>query len=72
MTNKTKQIETGIGIKFHAIAFIFVVPVLYVLYQKNIISGSLASGIGCLFLGLLVHSLFSRCFFRGIANDRQP
>lgn len=72
MTNRTKQNETGIGIKFHAIAFIIAAPVAYVLYQKSIISGGMASGIGGAFLGPLVHSLLRRCFFRGRVNDNQP
>lgn len=72
MANRTKQNDTGIGIKFHAIAFIFVAPVLYVLYQKSIISGGMASGIGGAFLGPLIHSLFSRYFCRSRGNDSQP
>jgi hypothetical protein len=51
MTNRTKQNETGIGIKFHAIAFIIAASVAYALYEKSIISGGMASGIGGAFLG---------------------
>lgn len=72
MTNRTKQNETGIGIKFHAIAFIIAASVAYALYEKSIISGGMASGIGGAFLGPLVHSLLRRCFFRVRGNDSQP
>lgn len=64
MINRIKRKQTGIGIKFNAIAFIFILPVLYVLHQKSIISGGMTMGIGGAFFGALFHSVLRRCFSR--------
>ncbi len=64
MKNTLKQALKDSNIQFHAILWVLMLPVLYVLHQTNIISGGMVAGIGCGLSGILLHNIASYCIRR--------
>ncbi|ORJ49412.1 hypothetical protein B2M27_15505 (plasmid) [Kluyvera intermedia] len=64
MKNELKQALKDPNIKFHAILWVLILPVLYFLHQKNIISGGMVAAMSCGLSGVLLHHVVSYCIRR--------